>query len=675
MKKIILIAGMILLSISSFSYNLIVSGYILDKLSQKPVENHIVEVSIDSVLGTSYHSILYTDSNGYYRDVIPFPDSVNGFVFVMTDSCDYFASSENYFSLNNSQISNDFAVCEDNSGSCFAYYTYYQIGDQYALQFLDGSSGGINSWYWDFGDGSYSTLQNPVHSFPYPGQFLTTLTIEGDSCFDYYQSIISIPEDTVQKCEAFFIYNQSVQHQMTIDFLDLSLGNVVDWYWSFGDGNNSTEQNPVHSYTLPGNYMVSLNITTIDSCTDIYTEEIWVWGDTLLCKSDFNFQLDTLNNTPHRYKFFDNSTGVITDWFWDFGDGTFSTLQNPTHIYETGGNYTVCLTITSNDGVLYCVSDTCQSLQTMEYFDFGGQVFINDYPINVDSTDEDNIAKVHLYRKIENSWYYMDSREFWKYGYYWFAQKPEGEYMIFTELSEGSLSYNSYSPTYFPNTTSWKGAGTFTLDDSDHFAVNIHLNKLAEMQTGTGTIKGNVFGGISCFTGDIINTKDVLVQLLNEDSKVVAFTYSNDNSNFEFNGVGNGTYRIRAEYPGKYSETYTVLVDQMNIPVEQNLEIHCYHILDIDTNAEIDIPEISGPIPNPASKCFTMGYNGQSNSVFTISVFNLSGNMVLNKTFSFNGDSRSQEFNIECLTPGYYTIKIHDQSTNNVSFTKLIITN
>ncbi len=68
---------------------------------------------------------------------------------------------------------------------------------------------------------------------------------------------------------------------------------------------------------------------------------------------NFNSNVNGLN-----VQFIDNSTGG-TSWFWDFGDGNTSTLQNPSHTYTTAGNYTVCLTVTGTAG---CTSSTCRNV-------------------------------------------------------------------------------------------------------------------------------------------------------------------------------------------------------------------------------------------------------------------------------------------------------------------------
>ena len=58
----------------------------------------------------------------------------------------------------------------------------------------------------------------------------------------------------------------------------------------------------------------------------------------------------TTGVAPHTVFFTDLSTGSITSWAWDFGDGTTSTLEDPTKVYSAAGSYTVALTVTGPGG-------------------------------------------------------------------------------------------------------------------------------------------------------------------------------------------------------------------------------------------------------------------------------------------------------------------------------------
>ncbi len=69
-------------------------------------------------------------------------------------------------------------------------------------------------------------------------------------------------------------------------------------------------------------------------------------------KADFSYELKTY---PH-VAFTDKSTGNVTSWSWEFGDGETSAEQNPSHTYAAAGAYTVTLTVTDNLGATGSIS-------------------------------------------------------------------------------------------------------------------------------------------------------------------------------------------------------------------------------------------------------------------------------------------------------------------------------
>lgn len=69
------------------------------------------------------------------------------------------------------------------------------------------------------------------------------------------------------------------------------------------------------------------------------------------CNPNASFTADpTTGTAPATVQFTDTSTGIITNWFWDFDDETTSTEENPVHLFEDAGNYRVCLTVTGPGG-------------------------------------------------------------------------------------------------------------------------------------------------------------------------------------------------------------------------------------------------------------------------------------------------------------------------------------
>ncbi|RKY78582.1 hypothetical protein DRQ12_05790, partial [candidate division KSB1 bacterium] len=127
----------------------------------------------------------------------------------------------------------------------------------------------------------------------------------------------------------------------------LSTGIITGWSWDFGDGETSTEQNPIHTYADPDTYTVSLRVSGPGGAdTETKVDYITVYASP---GAAFN-PTPTKGKAPLEVKFTDLSTGVITSWKWDFGDGTTSSEQNPTHTYTDPATYTVGLTVSGPGG-------------------------------------------------------------------------------------------------------------------------------------------------------------------------------------------------------------------------------------------------------------------------------------------------------------------------------------
>jgi PKD repeat protein len=215
------------------------------------------------------------------------------------------------------------------------------------VQFTDLSDGSISGWLWDFGDGTpISTEQNPSHTYNSSGSYTVTLEVSG-----------AYGSDTVTKSNyinvtaiyaAFTAGPRSGYAPLTVEFTDLSAGNISGWLWDFGDGSPmSTEQYPSHTYTSSGSYTVTLEVSGIDG-SDTATKANYINVGAM----NANFTASKRRgNAPLNVQFTDLSDGSISGWLWDFGDGTpMSTDQNPSHTYTSKGRYTVTLKVTGADG-------------------------------------------------------------------------------------------------------------------------------------------------------------------------------------------------------------------------------------------------------------------------------------------------------------------------------------
>ncbi len=124
-----------------------------------------------------------------------------------------------------------------------------------AASFTDLTTGSPISWLWDFGDGNTSTMQNPSHSYSTPGSYTVCLTTTNSCGSDSACQVLTVTCPTPTSD-----FSSSTAAQ-TATFTDASAGTPTSWLWDFGDGNTSTMQNPSHTYSAPGTYLVCLTVT------------------------------------------------------------------------------------------------------------------------------------------------------------------------------------------------------------------------------------------------------------------------------------------------------------------------------------------------------------------------------------------------------------------------------
>ncbi|HSG68170.1 MAG TPA: PKD domain-containing protein [Bacteroidales bacterium] len=243
---------------------------------------------------------------------------------------------------------------------CTSYFSWEPVsGANASIKFTNLSTGDFNTWMWDFGDGQTSGIFHPTHTYNNLGTYYVCLTIsDGQSCYDVFCDTVEVVPD----CQADFDITYVPTTPPLVQFTDLSTGYPDEWFWTFGDGYSSTQQNPVHTYTDPGTYEVCLFIShsdTLYSCSDTICQTVII-PDSIDCEADYSYNIDEGN--PLKVHFTDQSVGNITDWEWNFGDGHTSTLQNPEHVFSQPGQYLVCLKVENNDTLDYCIHFICETI-------------------------------------------------------------------------------------------------------------------------------------------------------------------------------------------------------------------------------------------------------------------------------------------------------------------------
>lgn len=206
------------------------------------------------------------------------------------------------------------------------------------VQFTDNSTGDIDQWHWQFGDGGASTAQHPVYAYQDTGYFDVTLIVWSNTCPDTIRIQDAVH---IRPPIASFSINRDCDDKYTVNFTDKSIG-ATGWSWEFGDGTTSTQQSPSHMYATPGTYQVTLTVTN-GTCIHRTSQTIRVIDE----KADFIASSTVVcKGSPVLFTAINANAGNIQQWRWNFGDGdSASNALSTSHTYDSTGVYTISLII------------------------------------------------------------------------------------------------------------------------------------------------------------------------------------------------------------------------------------------------------------------------------------------------------------------------------------------
>lgn len=200
----------------------------------------------------------------------------------------------------------------------------------------------IQQWIWKYGDGKSDVYTTPPfqHSYTAPGIYTLSLkVIDSKGCSD---SITRVNYLIVSKPVALFSSADTFKCPgKPIKFINRSTGTGLTYLWDFGDETTSALLNPSHTYANVGNYAISLSVKDQYGCTDKIIKPNFI--RIVVPKADF-LMSDSASNCPPLVVVFTNKSTNIVGRSWNFGDGTTSELDNPTHFYTNPGIYDVVLT-------------------------------------------------------------------------------------------------------------------------------------------------------------------------------------------------------------------------------------------------------------------------------------------------------------------------------------------
>ncbi|MEO6167180.1 MAG: PKD domain-containing protein, partial [Chitinophagales bacterium] len=317
-----------------------------------------------------------------------------------------------------------FATCEDSSSTNCLISSFSassgEVCSNVSINFTDLSIPApglsINSWYWDFGDESFSTDTNPSHTYAAPGTYTVQLVVGSSTgCTDTSEQLIVVSEgiNTIISADTFGCLGTPLH------FKDSSISSpgtfIVSWAWDLGDGTTSFFNEFDYAYDTAGFFNVVLSVINSNGCpgTDTVVVNIQAAPTPDFSVLPLLCPLDTAEFTDM------STTGIgdsVVAWYWSFGDGDTSIVQNPTHLFLTSGFYTVTLTVTNTLGCASSVSKEVELIAGADAsftFTVSGNtviftntsVFPSDFEVKWkfgDGTSSNQVSPTHTFTTTDN---------------------------------------------------------------------------------------------------------------------------------------------------------------------------------------------------------------------------------------------------------------------------------
>lgn len=246
------------------------------------------------------------------------------------------------------------------------------------INFSDKSAIGdatINNWSWDFGNGLVSNAKNPSMAYKSDGLFNVSIIIkDANGCESNKLKVDYIKIHPIPVPSFIAKPSYSCKAPVSVAFENkTNSSNLHTFDWDFGNGRNSTIENPSNTYNSYGNYTVSLTAKNSFGCLNKLT----VVDAVKVQPIKANFKIN--NNNICIYEFLDienltNSDFSGNTYLWKFSDGTISTEKTPKKKFASSGSYTVKLIVKNGD----CIDSLTYPLSISVFEKPTTQMYVNE---------------------------------------------------------------------------------------------------------------------------------------------------------------------------------------------------------------------------------------------------------------------------------------------------------
>jgi|GEM_PF-2507216 len=281
LSKLLLLIILILATFPlSLKAQLVLQGQVRDSLSLVGIPGHAVFIKSDTTLSPVYTKTVYTNSQGFFNDVISPSSTLPQKFYVSTFDCNMVLRTDSILVSIPNPVT--FSICSQGMSICFSdFIAYPDSGNYNQIHFFNLSNLNSTNFLWNFGDGSSSTAQHPSHIYNY-GSYLVCLT-----SYDTLTNCSHTFCDTVQvspqmNCDASFV-SELIGNKKYRFTGDINSAYPTLYYWDFGDTQTANGKVIQHQYLQPGNYMVTLTSIsyhpqTMDTCISFSYDTLSVSG-------------------------------------------------------------------------------------------------------------------------------------------------------------------------------------------------------------------------------------------------------------------------------------------------------------------------------------------------------------------------------------------------------------
>ncbi len=258
---------------------------------------------------------------------------------------------------------------QDNINASFTVTPLIQTLPNTTVTITNTTNAGPWNYLWDFGDNTTANVANPGnHVYTTYGVYQITLTVTSAFCTEIFSLAITI--NAIPPIVDFSYDPPEGCVPLEVTFTNLTqFAEVGTYRWDFGDGTTSQEVNPVHVYNRSDNFTVTLSASNITGQVVTETKQNII---KVFPRPTAGFDVKPrLLYIPGGIMYTSNLSFDATQFLWDFGDGTFSTDEEPEHRYQDEGVYSIELKATNQFGC----SDTTK-LNNIVRVKKGGQVLL-----------------------------------------------------------------------------------------------------------------------------------------------------------------------------------------------------------------------------------------------------------------------------------------------------------